>query len=166
VQWMQLHLALNHVPVVGGPFLLLLLAWGLFRSSAEILRLAHAWILLFAVISIGLKFTGDFAADSDKERLAPLRVWVERHEQSADQATTGLFLMGLSSAVGLVAGRRRENPPTWSTGITLGIGLLTSVLVGRAAHFGGQIGHPELRRETVHRQADRHGMPVATQISR
>ncbi len=165
MQWTQIHLALNHVPVVGGPFLLLLLAWGLFRQSAEILRLAHAWILVFALISIGLKFTGDFAADSQKERLVPLRVWVERHEQSADQATTGLFLMGLSSAVALVAGRRRANPPAGSTWITLGIGVLTCVLVGRAAHFGGQISHPELRGPVGNVQIDLNRLPFASVVA-
>ena len=145
MQWTQLHLALNHLPVMGVPFLLVLLMWGMFRRSTEIIRLSHAWIVLLCALSIALKFTGDFAAEEAKDRLSGSKVWMERHEQSADQATTGLFLLGVSSAVGWGIGRRREHMPTWANWTALGLGLMTGILLGRAAHLGGQISHPNLR---------------------
>jgi hypothetical protein len=148
--WTQLHLALNHVPVIGAPFLMCLLAWGLWRRSAEILRLAHGWLVLFSILSIGLKFTGDFAAEEAETRLKPLAAHVERHEQAADQAATGLFVLGLISTAGLVAGRRKPHPPGWASLLVLVVGVLTCVLLARTAHFGGQISHPELR--------DTHGL--------
>ena len=143
--WTQLHLALNHIPVIGAPFLLCLLGWGLWRRNAEILRLALGWLILFAILSVAIKFTGDFAAEDAGSRLAPLKPHVDRHEQAADQATTGLFLLGVASTVGLVAGRRKPLPPAWACVLVLGIGILTSVLLARTAHLGGEIGHPELR---------------------
>ena len=42
----QLHLMLNHLPVMGALFSLLLLAWSLIRRSAEIQKLALAIALL------------------------------------------------------------------------------------------------------------------------
>lgn len=155
MQWTQLHLALNHLPVMGVPFLLVLMMWGMFRRSAEILRLSHGWMVLLCILSIVLKFTGDFAAEEGAGRLSGSKVWVERHEQSADQATTGLFLLGVSSAVGWVVGRRRPSVPSWANWTSLGLGVVTVILVGRAAHFGGQISHPELRVERAWDVEDR-----------
>jgi hypothetical protein len=143
--WTQLHLALNHIPVIGAPFLMCLLAWGLWRRSAEILRLALVWLILFSILSIAIKFTGDFSAEEAGPRLAPQKPRVERHEQAADQATTGLFLLGVASVVGLVAARRKPRPPHWACLLVLIVGILTCILIARTAHFGGQIGHPELR---------------------
>jgi len=145
MNWTELHLALNHIPVIGVPFLLVLVGWGLLLRSGEIVRLAHGWLVLLSAVSIALKFTGDFAADQAKDRLAPAQAHVERHEQSADQATTGLFVLGVVSAVALFAGRRKPQPPGWAGILVLVVGLTTCVLLARTAHAGGQIGHPELR---------------------
>lgn len=145
MQWTQLHLALNHLPVMGVPFLLALMIWGMLRRSAEILRLSHGWMVLLCALSIALKFTGDFAAEEARDRLSGSKAWVERHEQSADQATTGLFLLGVFSAVGWTIGRRPTGVPSWANWTSLTLGLITGVLVGRTAHLGGQISHPALR---------------------
>lgn len=130
---------------MGVPFLLALMMWGMLRRSAEILRLSHGWMVLLCALSIALKFTGDFAAEEAKDRLAGSKAWVERHEQSADQATTGLFLLGVCSAVGWTTGRRPTGVPSWASWTSLTLGLITGVLVGRAAHLGGLISHPTLR---------------------
>lgn len=143
--WTELHLAVNHIPVIGAPFLLCLLGWGWWRRSAEILRLAQGWLVLLSILSIALKFTGDFAAEEAAGRLAPAKAYVQSHEEAADQAATGLFLLGVVSAVGLLAGRRRTHPPAWAILLILAVGLLTCALLVRAAHLGGRIGHPELR---------------------
>ena len=145
MQWTQLHLALIHTPVVGVPFLLCLLGWGLYRRQAEMIRLAHGWMALLCAVSIGLKFTGDFAAESAGDRLAAVKTWVERHEQSADQATTGLFLLAISSSAGWFLARRRGSVPRWANGTVVLLGVGTAVLLARAAHLGGQIHHPEIR---------------------
>src|SRR5215217_3565000 len=39
--WAHVHLALNHVPVIGLPIAVLLLAWALVRRSAELTGRAH-----------------------------------------------------------------------------------------------------------------------------
>ena len=38
MNWAHLHLALNHVPVIGLPIVLLLLAWAILRRSTELLK--------------------------------------------------------------------------------------------------------------------------------
>jgi uncharacterized membrane protein len=145
MSWTHLHLALNHIPVLGAPFLLLMLAWGCWKRSRDLTRTALWWSMGFAALSIALKFTGDFAWGEAADRLRPVSEFVNAHEQSADQATTGVFLLGIASAVALFLGRKDRPTPNWSLGLVLAFGLATSLLMARAANLGGRINHPEVR---------------------
>lgn len=145
MSWTHLHLALNHIPVLGAPFLFLLLAWGCWKRSRDLMRTALWRSTGFAALSIALKFTGDFALGEAADRLRPVSEFVGAHEQSADQATTGVFLLGIASAVALFLGRKERPMPVWSLGLGLVLGLATSLLMARAANFGGRINHPEVR---------------------
>ena len=145
MDWVKAHLALNHVSVIGTPFLALLLGWGWFRRREELVRLGLWWITIFSVISIALKFTGDFAAEQKGSDLAEVKRFVDRHEQSADQATAAVFLMGVAAGVALFAGRKRGRVPVWALAMTLLMAIGSGVMLARTAHLGGEITHPELR---------------------
>lgn len=141
-----MHLAVNHISVIGTPFLVLFLAWALARRQEVAQRAALWWILLFAALSIALKFTGDFAAEQAAARLDGDKAFVTRHEESADQATTAVFVLGIIAAAGLFAARGGRQIPKWAAAATLLAGLATAVMMARTANLGGQISHPELRR--------------------
>ena len=145
MDWLKIHLALNHISVIGFPFLLLLLFAGAIKNNDSIKRLAILWIAIFAAISIALKFTGDFAAEQAGPKLDPARAYVNAHEQSADQATTAVFLTGLAAAITAFLLRNGRQFPKWSLPTILILGLVTCALLARTAHVGGQIAHPELR---------------------
>ena len=145
MDWIQLHLALNHLPVVGIPLLVLLLAIGWWRKSTDVIRLSFWFLTLLAAAAIAIKFTGDFAAEEAASRLAPVKHLVDRHEQTGDQVTSAVFFLGLASALALFLSRRGRPLRSWSLAIVVTLGLLTGLLYARTAHSGGQISHPELR---------------------
>jgi hypothetical protein len=145
MNWTHLHLALNHLPVLGVPFVVLLLAWGWVFRQREVVRVAVLWMALLSVVAIAVKFTGDFAVDVDPKRLSEVRAYVDRHEESADQATTAVFLLGLAAAVALYLGRGERVLPAWMLAVLVALGIGTSGLYARSANLGGQINHPELR---------------------
>lgn len=151
MNWIHLHLALNHIPVIGLMFVTLLLFTGVIRRSEEIKRLALWWIVILSVASIAIKFTGDFAAENAEKYQLLDSALVAKHEQSADQATTGVFLMGIMATVGLICGRRGKPVPSWANIAVLVLSLLTFLLLARTANTGGQIRHPEVRPQTVER---------------
>jgi hypothetical protein len=145
MDWLHIHLALNHISVIGFPFLFLLLVTGAFHRDDTILRLAIRWIAIFAVISIALKFTGDFAAEQAGPKLDSVRAYVNAHEQSADQATTSVFLTGLAAAITAFLSRRGRPIPKWPLLTVFLLTFVTCALLARTARIGGQITHPELR---------------------
>jgi hypothetical protein len=145
MDWRHLHLALNHVPVVGVPLLTLLLAWGGYRRSGELTRTLLWALVLMAAVSVAIKFTGDFAVEQHEATWAAVKVEVERHEQTADQATTGVFLMGLGAGGALLLGRSGRELRGWSVWVVVVLGLVTALLLARTANQGGRIVHPFLR---------------------
>ena len=142
MNWPHVQLALNHVPVLGSIFIFLLLVVGVCKRSDELKRLALQALLLLAVVSIPIKFTGDFASEQLADADA---TFVQRHEQTADQATTGIFITGLVALAGLIVSRRRKPVPAWATTVALVVTLATFLLLLRTAQSGGQIRHPEIR---------------------
>ena len=147
MSWTHLHLALNHVPVLGVPFLLLLLAAGSLRRDPGMKRLALWGLFVLALAAIPIKFTGDFTA----EELAN-EPWLEidrvnRHEQSADQATSAVFVLGIATGAALLRTRKKKSAPPWMLATVGLLGVVTFLLMARTAMLGGEIHHPEIRRD-------------------
>lgn len=145
MDWMQLHLALNHLPVVGIPMLVVLLVIGWWRKSPDVMRLSLWALTLLAAAAIAIKFTGDFAAEQSAQQLTSVKDYVARHEQAGDQVTTAVFFLGLVSALTLFFSRQGRPLRGWTLLLVVTLGLLTGLLYARTAHSGGQISHPELR---------------------
>ena len=145
MDWTHLHLALNHVPVLGTPFLLGLLVWSWARGQAVTLRFCLWLFIVLAVASVAIKFTGDFAVKKVGALAGFDKALIEQHEQAADQATTGVFVMGIAAAVALFVSRRGRPVPKWSLGLLALMALVTFALMARTANFGGHIRHPEIR---------------------
>jgi len=145
MDWIHLHLALNHVPVLGTLFVCLLLVTAAVKRDESLKRLSLWWTVALMLISIPLKFTGDFAAEKPAKEPWFIETLVQVHEQAADQATAGIFLMGIAAILALVIARRARPVATWSLMLTLVVGLLTFALMARAANLGGQIRHTEIR---------------------
>ena len=166
MNWTHLHLALNHVPVLGVPLLTLLLGWGWLFRSRDIQRVALLWLAVLSGVAIAIKFTGDNAAGVDPQRFVPVKAFLEQHEQSADQATTAVFVLGLAAASGVFLGRGTRPVPKWILGGVVGLGVVAAVLFGRTANLGGQILHPSIRpHSTLNLDAD-FGDPQVAQRRR
>src|SRR5688500_7680711 len=95
MDWTQVHLAFNHLPVVGIPLFLVVLLAGALRQRDEISRLALWALAVLSVLSIVMKFSGDFAAEQAATHLKAAQEFVTAHEGAGDQATTGAFLLAV-----------------------------------------------------------------------
>jgi hypothetical protein len=145
MNWPYLHLALNHVPVLGSVFLLALLAVAVFRRSEELRRVSLWGVVALTLAAIPIKFTGDAAERAVQGMPGFDGHLIEHHEQSADQATTAIFLAGVTATAALIAARRGRPVPRWGVISVLVLLALTAALMARAANSGGQIRHPEIR---------------------
>jgi hypothetical protein len=140
----HLHLALTHLPVIGAPFLLLVLTIGLVRAWHEVVAVALALTVGLAAVTGVVYLTGDPA-----EELVEHAAWfseslTEVHEERAAVALAATVVTGLVAAAALLLRSKRQ----WLARLTWAGLLVSTVLLGWTAWSGGLIRHDEIRSAT------------------
>lgn len=141
----HLHLLVNHIPILGGVFAVLLLAWGWLRRDASILRVALALFVILAAAAIAVHSTGERAVETAERLPDVTRELIDRHESAAGKATTVFFVAGLVALAGMIGFRKRPVPPAWFLALLVLVGAVNAVMIARAGLLGGEIRHTETR---------------------
>ena len=142
----HLHLALNHLPVVGSLVALALLAAGLWKRSEDIKR-AGLWLLLAsAVFALPVYLTGEPAEDIVERLPGVSDQLIEQHESAAGVAVAALAVLGAIAMAGLIAFRGGRKMVPWFAVMVLAGNLVACSLMGWTASIGGKIRHTEIRR--------------------
>jgi hypothetical protein len=137
----HLHLILTHVPVIGVPFLLLLLTIGLARKSSEVVTIALVLTVGVAAATGGVYLTGEPAEEALEHTAWFSEQLTDTHEDLAAVALGVTLATGALAVVALVYRRGGR----WLTRLAW-FGLLVSTLIlGWTAWSGGQIRHDEIR---------------------
>lgn len=143
----EIHLALNHFPLIGLIFGFLLILSGMVRRSSDVARAGVATLVLTAVVAIVVYVTGEPAEEIVEHLPGISEDFIERHEEAGLVSLFGLEVLGVLSLLGLVAFRRPRPMPGWFLPALLVLAALASSWVGWTSHLGGQISHPETRAE-------------------
>jgi hypothetical protein len=141
----HLHLNLNHLPVVGSLFAMLLLAWGFLRSSDELKRAALGAAVIVALFTIPTYLTGEPAWEDIMGLSGDNDAFIESHQSWAQFAFGASALTGVVALAGLILGRGGR---PLSTGLSVGVLVLllaTTGLMGWVANLGGMVRHTEIR---------------------
>ena len=145
MDWIQAHLLLNHVPVIGTWIGAFVLVYGLVTRKEETRRVALGILALVALSAVPAFFSGAQAEDRAESLPGVSSAEVSEHESAADFALAGCMVLGVVAIAALVASRRRPAVPTAWLAVVLGLALLCSAILARTAHLGGMIRHPEIR---------------------
>lgn len=142
---MHVHLALNHIPVLGPAFVAVFYLAALVAKHRGAQRFC-LWVLVaLAVVTIPIKFTGDFAMGPAGELPGVDPGMISVHEETADQATTAAFFLGLVAGLALFLSRGGRDVPKWAHALVLLLVAATFLMMARTANTGGEIRHPEIR---------------------
>lgn len=144
MNWPHIHLILNHVPVLGTLFGLLLLAWGIVRRNDSLQRAALLTFTLVALVAIPVYLTGKPAEEAVEHLAGTAESAIESHEEAALVAFIAMELLGALALGVLLLARTRFNPTLVVRG-ALAVALLTGGLMAWTANLGGRIRHSELR---------------------
>ncbi len=145
MNWAHVHLIINHVPVIGVLGVILLLAYALARKSEELKMVSFGFLVLIALMTLAVYFTGEGAADVAKKIPGVTQAFIDRHEEMADLALVLTELLGVLALAGLIVLRRTSSIPKWLAVVVLLVSLITAAVVGLTANLGGQIRHTEIR---------------------
>lgn len=141
----HLHLLLNHVPVVGTFFALLLFAAAILPRETVSTRFALGFSAAIAVVALAVYFTGGAAEEAVEKLAGVTERAIEQHEEAAEMATIATSIFGAMSLTALVIFRKRRVVPRWVAVAGFAGTVVLSALMGWTANLGGQIRHTEIR---------------------
>jgi uncharacterized membrane protein len=142
----HLHLLLNHLPVVGTVFGILILGAAWVWRSAALARAGLATFVLLAIVGAIVFLTGEPAEELVEGLPGVAESAIEIHEEVALAATVALGLYGLLALGALIRYRTagRAIPRTLIATAFL-LALVPAGAMGYTANLGGQIRHTEIR---------------------
>lgn len=141
----EIHLLLNHVPILGSIFGVALLAAGLLRKSEELKKAALVLFIVCGVLAIPVYLTGEPSEEIVEHLPGVSEEFIEEHEESALITLVGIELVALVALAGLILARNKRNAPAAITSLCFILALAASLIAARTAYLGGQIRHSEIR---------------------
>ena len=139
----HLHLILNHVPVIGMGFALLILGVAAWRRNDGMGRLGLVVMVGLSIVTAAVFLTGEPAEEAVEDVAGVSGAMIHPHEEAAEAALIVTGIAGVMALVALGAYRRRALP-RWLTGAAFTAALVSTTMLGWAANLGGQIRHTEL----------------------
>lgn len=139
----HVHLLLNHAPILGCLFGLILLGFGLVRRDASLSKAGLITLLGAAALGIPTQLTGEGAEELVEELPGVTHALIHAHEEAAE---LGFWALELTGALALGALLIRQKARLLMS-LTLAGALVSFGLLARAGNLGGLISHPELRTE-------------------
>ncbi|EAZ92322.1 hypothetical protein [Crocosphaera chwakensis] len=141
----HIHLLLNHFPIVGAIFGLLLLIYSIFKTSDDLKQASYWTFIIVALLTIPTYIYGEQAADIVLNVPNVTEAYVHKHEELAEVSLITLEILGTLSIVGLFFSSRTKKTVNWLTMIILAIAIIGTVLVSWTGLQGGIIRHTEVR---------------------
>ncbi len=139
----HLHLVINHIPVLGTVFGLVLMALGLARKSEELKKIALGTFVAVALAAVITYLTGEPAEVVVKKVPGLADGNFESHEDMAGAAMAASAVIGAAALVGLVVFHGRRPMNKWFANLVLLGALVVTGLMSYTAYLGGQIRHTE-----------------------
>jgi hypothetical protein len=141
----HIHLILNHTPVVGSLFALLLMAGAFLWNSDLLKRAGLAATVLVALAAIPTYLTGEPAWEDIMTLPGDNDPFIRAHMSAAQIAFGAASVAGLVSLLVLLVSRKQRPVPRGGSVAALLLLLITTVLMGWVANLGGMIRHTEIR---------------------
>lgn len=151
-----IHLILNHIPVLGILFGVLLLITGLVERNDGLKRAALATLFLSALMAVPVYLTGEPAEEIVEELAGVSEPAIEAHEEFAVVALIGAGVLGVVALAAWWLLRRGRAAARHFVTAALALGIVAGGLFAWTANLGGKIRHSEIRADATAAPAAEH----------
>ena len=138
----HLHLLLNHTPILGSLFGLLVLGVGVAKANGPVIRTGLTTLLASALLCLPTQLTGEGAEEVVEKLPGISHQLIQAHEAAAELGFWALEFTGVFALLALLRPKRER----LFILLTLAGALISFGLLARAGNLGGQIRHTEIRR--------------------
>lgn len=144
----QLHLALNHIPVLGTLLGAVLLAYALWRGQETVQNVSLGLLVFVGAVAVVVYLTGEPAEEIIEGAAGVSHDAIEAHEVWGWYAFLASILTGLGALGALVLDYVWGQLGRQAVWVVFLLAFLTSGVMVYTANLGGKINHPELRAST------------------
>lgn len=146
MNFVQLHLLLNHFPIIGTMVGLGLLLISLSGKNDDLRRASLIIFLAMALLSLPTFFSGPGAEGAIKKLPGVSDELIERHHGAAMLALLFMEITGALALAALWQSRGIPRPARWNRSMSavLLFSVVTVGLMARVGNTGGDIRHPEI----------------------
>ena len=144
----HLHLALNHLPILGLPLAAVTAVWGLATNNRGTLRAGLALVVVCAAATLVVMGTGNGASDDydgadfiDSDGYA----WMTEHGERAFQAAAASYAAGVVALAGFVVSFFSERFSRGFGWLAIAAAAVAAALSVWTADAGGKIRRPDFR---------------------
>lgn len=139
------HLLVNHIPIIGVIFGMLILLVGFILKNG-IVKQTGLGTLIFAALSSSIAlFTGDPAGEAVENLPGVTEALIEHHEDIAYSSLWILVPMGILAALAFYSNWKKEKSGNVLSMITLFLSVLAIAMMSWVGLTGGEIRHTEIR---------------------
>jgi hypothetical protein len=144
----HIHLLLNHIPILGSLFGLLLLLYAMLKGSDEMKRVCFGIFVITALITIPVYLTGDGAARIIQNLPGVSEDIIRQHDSAATFTIIAVELLGAASLLGWWLTRKGKKLVGWLLVTVFVLAIISTGLGMWTGNLGGQIRHTEVRAQT------------------
>lgn len=152
----EIHLALNHVPVLGTLIGIIILAIGLIKSNKTLNITALSILLIAGLAAIPVDKSGENAEHVVEEYPGVSHDQIHEHEELAESVMPICLVMALLSAIAIYFQVKSHPRAKIATISVLIIALCNFILIANVANEGGKIRRPDLRNEIAAPSGEEH----------
>lgn len=143
----QIHLALNHFPVIGLFLATLVFGLSVFFKSDEGKKIGLLLLIFISVLTLPAYFSGEGAEEIVEELANMDHHVIHEHEEAAEPFIIVMSVLGILSLASFYLIWKKGNIQRWLLISNLILALFACTVAARVAHTGGLIRHPELNSE-------------------
>lgn len=141
----HIHLLVNHFPIIGSIFILILFLIALIFKDIFLQKLS-LWFLAGIALSTAVAYVSGNGTKRAVQGLSQVSdTTITAHEQAARYGLIIMFLAGIVSVGGILFYRKRPILPLYFRITVLMILFVSVAVLTYVGLLGGQIMHPEIR---------------------
>lgn len=143
----QIHLAFNHFPIAGMFFTIFLLAFGVFCKKRELVLSGMLIAIISGVAILPMTLSGEGVEEIVEHKPGVTHELIHEHEEMGEKALIVFLITAVVAISWFVISKKK---PNWAGKIevtTLGLAIISALIIAQTAHLGGMIRHEEIRSE-------------------
>ena len=143
------HILVNHFPIIGVIFGLLILIGGFILKNNTIKNTAYCLFVVGAVFGFLSMYSGEGAEELVEDMPTVGHQIIHEHEELAEKFILVLYVTGLFSILAFVTSLKNSKFAKLLSLITLLLSIVTTILSVNVGLSGGEVRHTETRENPI-----------------